>query len=313
MKGRAGRKQRWKKGILALAVFFLSGFLFFQPLAHASGENDGRNCEKKDIRGITAQGRLSGKDYRLIQEQTGLSRPAVDAIRKHDHFQEELVAFQEAYLCERKIECCRTSLFTKQDRIRDIQNESVPLAPLEDGDVIVSFSSHSLGWHHGHAGLIVDANRQRTLEAVMPGEVSKIKDMGHWWTYSDFQILRLKGVSKERRKEIAAYAEENLQGIPYGLMSGILENGEEEQMRSAQCAYLIWRAFFHFGYDLDSDGGQLVTVKDLAESGYLEQIQVFGVPPKSEKDPKIKLSEQVENSDDERVWKKMWKKLIEND
>ena len=35
-----------------------------------------------------------------------------------------------------------------------------------------------------------------------------------------------------------------------------------------------------FGYDLDGDGGSLVTVEDLLQSSNLEILQIFGLDPK---------------------------------
>ena len=33
------------------------------------------------------------------------------------------------------------------------------------------------------------------------------------------------------------------------------------------------------GFDLDSDGGRIVTAKDIANSSLLEVVQIFGVDP----------------------------------
>jgi hypothetical protein len=38
----------------------------------------------------------------------------------------------------------------------------------------------------------------------------------------------------------------------------------------------VWYAWQVFGYDLDSDGGRLVTVEDIWESDLLEIVQVYG-------------------------------------
>lgn len=287
LKELSGRKRRWKRLIIAIAFFFLAFFVFFQPLVHVEGAGKRADCQRKDIQKVAAQQKLEDMDYQLLFEQTGLTKEAVDAIREKKTYQiKEFLRFQKAYLGEWESECCSTSLFTKEDRLRRKHWKSVPLAPLEDGDIILSFSSHSLGWRHGHAGLVIDAEKMLTLEAVMPGEDSEIKDLAHWQTYSNFLVLRLKGVPERERKAIAEYAEQNLVHIPYSLTSGVFgkRSGAEEKLRSAQCAYLIWYAFYHFGYDLDSDGGHLVTVLDLARSSKLELIQIFGLTPETWKE-----------------------------
>lgn len=46
-----------------------------------------------------------------------------------------------------------------------------------------------------------------------------------------------------------------------------------------QCAYLVWYAWNHFGYDLDSDGGHFVTSADLLHSDLLEVVQVYAMEP----------------------------------
>jgi hypothetical protein len=40
---------------------------------------------------------------------------------------------------------------------------------------------------------------------------------------------------------------------------------------------LVWYAYQRFGYDLDSDGGFLVTPKDISDSEELIIIQKFGI------------------------------------
>ena len=42
----------------------------------------------------------------------------------------------------------------------------------------------------------------------------------------------------------------------------------------------IWCGWQEQGYDLDSDGGRLVTAKDLFDSELLELVQVYGMDPK---------------------------------
>ena len=66
--------------------------------------------------------------------------------------------------------------------------------------------------------------------------------------------------------------------IPYGLFTGI-PNKAPENINKTQCSHLVWYPYFHFGYDLDSDGSWLVTPKDIANSDLLEIVQVYGVNP----------------------------------
>ena len=149
---------------------------------------------------------------------------------------------------------------------------------LQPGDILLTLSTHSFGWRHGHVGLALDSNS--VLECITWGEDSRIVSIEHWSTYSSCAVLRVKNVTKEVQQKVVAYAKENLCGVPYRLSAGLL--GEKNMEIDAkgfgmQCAYMVWYAWNHFGYDLDSDGGQLVTVNDLLNSDYLEVIQSYGM------------------------------------
>lgn len=166
--------------------------------------------------------------------------------------------------------------FTMEDRIAT-EDAALP-SDLQPGDIILTLSTHSLGWRHGHAGLILDETS--VLECTTWGQDSVVVDVGHWSTYSNYAVLRVKGVTEELQQEIAMYARENLCGIPYHLSAGFI--GEkapdiEENQFGLQCAYLVWYAWQHFGYDLDSDGGRLVTAQDLLNSKLLEVVQTHGM------------------------------------
>ena len=78
---------------------------------------------------------------------------------------------------------------------------------------------------------------------------------------------------------IADYTFENMSGIPYGFMTDILEHiiKVDAEIGDTDCSHLIWRSFKEFGYNLDSDGGLIVTPRDIAESSLLEVVQVYGI------------------------------------
>lgn len=267
----------FKRIIIALSasagIFFLA---VLQPFVHLNYGNQHPGSEKVSIEELLEKTELKEKDYKTLYQQTGLGRVAVDRLREEPGYKkEEILAFQEAFFKERQTECRKSSFFTKQDRISEYESDTIPLAPLEDGDIFLTFSSHTLGWKHGHAGLLIDAEKKQCLEATMPGSRSCIKNARHWKTYSSFVILRLLDTDGETREKIASYAKENLTGIPYSLTSGFVKDTKEHPI-TAQCAYLIWYAYDQFGYNLDSDGGKIVTVRDLMESSRLEIVQSFG-------------------------------------
>lgn len=96
---------------------------------------------KELVKGPIVKGKISRKwlrsrswedtDYQLLFEQTGLTKEAVDAIREKKTYQiKEFLRFQKAYLGEWESECCSTSLFTKEDRLRRKHWKSVPLGSI---------------------------------------------------------------------------------------------------------------------------------------------------------------------------------------
>lgn len=218
-------------------------------------------------------------DYELIFAQTGLGRSAVDKLIEADEF-ESVLAIQKIFFSVPEIRCVSLlGWFTREDRLTD--EVAVPLVDLQPGDIILTLSTHSLGWHHGHAGLAL--NEDSVLECVTLGKDSVIVDADHWRTYSNFAVLRVKGVDEELQEEVASYAKENLCGVPYHLSSGFIGKKAPEldaPQFGLHCSYLVWYAWNHFGNDLDSDGGRLVTAYDLLNSSLLEVVQVYGMDPR---------------------------------
>lgn len=240
---------------------------------------------------------LQEADYMLLVRQTGLGRQAVDFLAGQDRL-EELVLWQEKYFAELLVECRANTILTWEERLhpaeRSMQTgrsiddwELIPC--LEDGDILITFNSHTLGWRNGHAALVIDAQNRLVLEASRLGSSSKVVSMKHWEEYPAFVVLRLKGTEFGERKAIAEAAERSLDGIPYRLEAGMGSRlfavfaGETEQamapaaLKGTHCAHLAWYAYRQMGYDLDSDGGLIVTPRDIYESPLLEVVQVFGM------------------------------------
>lgn len=167
------------------------------------------------------------------------------------------------------------SFFIKRDYLLNENGEkikSVKFSGLEDGDVLVTDSTFCLGWRHGHAALVVDAARGITLEAYAVGTTSDFGSVGDWEYYPNIKVLRLKA-SQKVREAVAAYAKHDLTGIPYRLSSGMVDDKDMDgRYWGSQCAHLVWLAFYKFGYDVDGDGGWLVTPYDLAISRQFEEV-----------------------------------------
>lgn len=214
---------------------------------------------------------LSEEDYDLLFRQTGLARPGVAALYR-DGRQEELLMLQERLFAKIPIVCRSNTILTREERIA-VRTDAALIPCIEEGDILITFNSHAFGWRSGHAAMVVDAKKQLTLEAQVLGSDTAVVSMEHWTHYPSFAVLRLKNTSEQERKAIADKAREQLTGIPYRLTAGIWKENA-----GTQCAHLVWYAYHQFGYDLDSDGGLIVTPRDLYDSPLLEVIQIYGMP-----------------------------------
>ena len=172
--------------------------------------------------------------------------------------------------------------FTREDRRVDPESgefiQGPDLVDLQPGDILVTLSTHSLGWRHGHAGLVID--KDTTLECVILGEDACYSDPQVWRWYSGYCVLRVKGISPELGEAVAKYACENLYRKPYRLTAGFIgdkETAADSAYFGMYCSYLVWYAWKHFGYDLDGDGGRLVSVTDILQSDQVEVIQRWGM------------------------------------
>ena len=214
-------------------------------------------------------------DYDLLYHQTGLSKPALDAIGDRSALHE----FQDALFYKGEIKHLMASFTTPHDVFLD-PAFCAPIAPLEDGDVLVSSSCHTFGWRNGHAAIVIDEKNGTILESVAPGTLSGAGSTLWFRMSTNFLVLRLKDTPKEQRAEIARVAKERLTNVPYSLFPGIFfPKDQGETPKRTHCSHLVWQAFEYFGYDIDSDGGPVCTSNDIARCSAFEVIQVFGFDP----------------------------------
>ncbi len=220
---------------------------------------------------------LTEKEYNLIFSQTGLGKPAVDGFAENP---EKIEEYREYYLADKDYSCVREGVFACHEFITDADGNAIQnpaFANLQNGDIIITLSIHSLGWRHGHAAIVVDAENGTTAQAVMIGEKSALGHIGEWREFPLVAVLRAKDVSAEIRNEIAKYTEEKLIGIDYSLASGIFSGRDENLIPSTtHCAHYVWYAYKCFGIDIDSNGGRVVTPKEILYSENLEVVQVYG-------------------------------------
>ena len=149
-----------------------------------------------------------------------------------------------------------------RDEFTDVQN----------GDILVTDSTYCFCFRHGHAALVVDAEQGITLEAFGLGTCSEYSELQQWRRYPHVIVLRLEA-PMEVRQAVVEYAKEKLKGIPYMLSPGMVGDKDMQgDYWGTQCAHLVWAAFAAFGYDIDGNGGWLVTPMDLTMSELLRVV-----------------------------------------
>lgn len=243
------------------------------------------NYDKTDITDILEKEMLSDDDYKELFYQTGLGKTAVDEVMKNKVLgKEKILEFQKSFFTEYNISREKSAVIVNHESIVDEEGKLMygfDLAPYKNGYVLVTKATHSLGWRHGHAGIVTDAANQETLEAVLLGKDSMLQDINKWRIFPSFMMLKLKDTSREDLDEISRFAKNNLLGIPYGLSVGLTskKNPDPNNIKTTQCAHIVWYPFMQFGYDIDSDGTWLVTPKDIANSELFEIVQIYGVDP----------------------------------
>ena len=268
--------KRWRKlcrviGSVAVAAsaLYVTTYLFQVYWAHRTGEY---------VPGYDRVPITEETEREILFLQTGLGFRAMDKLISQDAFDVAL-KLQDAIFEPTETKCISLfDWFTREDRRES--DGRITLVDLQPGDIILSFSTHSVGWRHGHAGLVLDENS--VLESVSIGEVSEVVNVDHWTTYSNFVVLRVKGIDEDLQEEVVSFARENLCDVSYRLLSGwIGEKAPEtdEAWFGAHCSYLVWYTWNQFGYDLDSDGGRLVTCDDILKSDLLEVVQIYGMDP----------------------------------
>ncbi len=143
---------------------------------------------------------------------------------------------------------------------------------IQDGDILVTDSTYCFCFRHGHAALVVDADKGITLEAFGIGTESEYSGLSEWKRYPHVLVLRL-NATEEIRRAVVTYAKNSLVGIPYMLSPGVIDDKDMDgKYWGTQCAHLVWAAYKAFGYDIDGNGGWLVKPSDFVTSKLLRVV-----------------------------------------
>lgn len=227
---------------------------------------------------ILANEKLTDEDYEIIFEQSGLGKPAVDALLSENRIS-DIEYYRDYYLKDKDFTCVRTAIFAQHEAVTDGEGNQIlnpDFANIENGDIIITLSIHSLGWRHGHAAIVTNAETGETAQAVRVFEKS---DFGTVWEWNDFPlvaVLRVKNIDESTQNQVVDFVKENMIGIPYALSAGVIGGRDTEaDLFTTHCAHFVWYAYKCLGIDLDTDGG-MVTPKEILHSDKLEIVQVYG-------------------------------------
>lgn len=257
-------------GIVALGFYFhflsAHGITVWRP-----------SYEKVDLTPILQKESLTDEDYDVLYKQTGITRIGVNReLARGNSGKEKIKEIQDIYFEKHDVKFSQFAPYVCTDYVTG----KVSAVTLEKGDILVTSSTHIAGFRVGHAGLTVD-DYGDVLQATQIGSQSYLGDVEDFTSRCNFMILRPnpEKIPEDKLGEICDYAKTELQGKYYFAAAGVFSKKTDED--KVQCAQIIWCAFNRFGYDIDSDGGAVVTPQDIANSGYMELVQVFGFNPNS--------------------------------
>ena len=272
------------RAVIIIAVIIITALLalFIANIIVEINDRYVPTHEKIDLeiyRGIKSWD-FTDEDFEILFWQTGLGRPALEWIFKTEsNAWDVLQVHQHNFFNPPTAVCRNIGIVTGEERLFDEHGNfanGFSIVDIRNGDIFITKSTHTVGWRHGHAGLVVDADNRKTVEAVFMGRPSAIQHVSHWQTYPTFIQLRPK--NREIGEHAARFARENLVGITYNLFAGLFPRFTDE-VRTTQCAHLPWFAYMQFGYDISPSGIWPVTPRDITRSEYLEVVQIFGFHP----------------------------------
>lgn len=267
-----------RKGLVALITVLL--ILVSVQIINENNIRTSPPEEQQDISDLLAKEDFSAEDYNELLMQTGLGKDSINDFKKAEGFVEIMLSFQKQFFEETEVDCEFIFPTTKEETLKSGRRINIP--PLRDGDILITKATHTLGWRHGHAAIVTDANTGETLEAVTYGCESSFQNVSKWEKYPSLLILRPK--DEKVAKNAAKFAKNKLVGVDYGLFVGLLSKDKQdmEVIDTTHCSHLVWQAYKAVGMDIDDDGW-LVLPSDIAADDDLGVMFAYGFDPKNRK------------------------------
>ena len=153
-------------GIIAAVLFSLLLFLNERQAV------DIIKSPPADLSGVLRKEKLNDDDYKLLFYETGLGQSCIDIIWQRQDKKELILSEQKKFYDIPDYDCHILSLLTKSEKIIDKKNTAV-FYDLRPGDVLLTKSTHTLFYRHGHSALVLDEDT--LLEAVAIGEQARPK------------------------------------------------------------------------------------------------------------------------------------------
>lgn len=265
-----------KKGIIITVSVIIAVILIIRHIVAEKSVFYKVPYEKTDITSTLDKKQLSDKDYILIFEQTGISPTAA----------KELIEDGNTQFIQKLHELYFNKPLSKKNYIAfpitlEEMNKTqiTPIVPLKKGDILVTFNTRTLDWRHGHCGLVLDESGTQLLEHMAIGETSCITDAFYWGRYPAFLVLRYR--DEKISQKAADYAKDNLVDIPYNIFAGVFKKDKSDKKEpSSHCSHIVWQAYKSQKVDIDKNDGIFVTPRDIADSGNLQVVQIYGLNPK---------------------------------
>lgn len=269
------------KRIIRVALPALLLLIFALVAATALTERNAQSrpsAAQQDISAILEKDIWTAADYRQIWQQTGLGREIVDTLRTEKNGNQQILREQERFFSAPPYDCRILSGFSMAEGLTR-KSDFYPLYGLQPGDVVLTKSTHTLFYRHGHSALCLDADT--LLEATAIGNPTEETAAENWGSYPSGIQLRITkeaaaetGMNREELgKAVAKYAEEKLSNDTYNLLAGAIGKGIDTG--ETQCAYLVWAAYRPFGIDVSSRNFP-ITPHALLQSGKFEVIRCWG-------------------------------------
>ena len=263
---------------LITALFFV--ILYIRHEYNISQEFYLVGYEKTDISSLIRNEELTDKDYDSIFKNTGVSPKSAEKFIEDSNFG-VLDELNDLYFKKPEIE----RVFVAHPVTVGERNakQITPVVDLKNGDVLVTFNTHTLDWRHGHCALVIDAEKGILLEHMSIGNPSCLTSVDGWGKYPGFVVLRYP--DEKVAQEAVNYAVEHLIGIDYNILAGVIkkDKSDEKIPESSHCSHIVWQAYKAVGVDIDETGGIFVTPENIAMSEKLDVLQIYGLNPKDYK------------------------------